>query len=105
MCPSARSTSPRRWASPRRRSTRRVNALKEKGLVDQPYYGDITLTDDGYEYGQSILDRHHLLFTFLTKVLGIPEERADEEACIMEHAISDDSFEKWTAYIKSLDLD
>ena len=24
-----------------------VNALKEKGLVDQPYYGDITLTDDG----------------------------------------------------------
>lgn len=82
-----------------------VNALKEKGLVDQPYYGDITLTDDGYEYGQSILDRHHLLFTFLTKVLGIPEERADEEACIMEHAISDDSFEEWTAYIKSLDLD
>lgn len=81
-----------------------VNALKEKGLVDQPYYGDITLTDDGYEYGQSILGRHHLLFTFLTKVLGIPEERADEEACIMEHAISDDSFEKWTAYIKSLDL-
>ena len=81
-----------------------VNALKEKGLVDQPYYGDITLTDDGYEYGQSILDRHHLLFTFLTKVLGIPEERADEEACIMEHAISDDSFEKWTAYIKSLDM-
>lgn len=81
-----------------------VNALKEKGLVDQPYYGDITLTDDGYEYGQSILDRHYLLFTFLTKVLGIPEERADEEACIMEHAISDDSFEKWTAYIKSLDL-
>ena len=45
-----------------------------------------------------------MLFTFLTKVLGIPEERADEEACIMEHAISDDSFEKWTAYIKSLDL-
>ena len=80
------------------------NALKEKGLVDQPYYGDITLTDDGYEYGQSILDRHHLLVSFLSKVLGIPEERADEEACIMEHAISDDSFEKWTAYIKSLDL-
>lgn len=81
-----------------------VNALKERGLVDQPYYGDITLTDDGYAYGRSVLDRHHLLFTFLTKVLGIPEERADEEACLMEHAISDDSFEKWVSYIKSLDL-
>ena len=82
-----------------------VNALKEKGLVDQPYYGDITLTDDGYECGRSVLDRHHLLYTFLSKVLGIPEERADAEACLMEHAISDESFEKWVAYIKSLDLD
>lgn len=82
-----------------------VNALKEKGLVDQPYYGDITLTDAGYEYGRSVLDRHHLLFTFLTKVLGIPEETADEEACMTEHAISDESFKKWTAYIKSLNLE
>lgn len=82
-----------------------VNALKEKGLVDQPYYGDITLTDAGYEYGRSVLDRHHLLFTFLIKVLGIPEETADEEACMMEHAISDESFKKWTAYIKSLNLE
>lgn len=82
-----------------------INALKEKGLVDQPYYGDITLTPDGYEYGRSVLDRHHLLYTFLTKALGIPDETANEEACIMEHAISDASFEKWVAYIKSLDLE
>lgn len=81
-----------------------VNSLKEKGLLDQPYYGDITLTPEGFEYGSAVLERHHLLFTFLTKVLGIPEERADAEACMMEHAISDESFEKWTAYIKSLDL-
>lgn len=81
-----------------------VNALKEKGLVDQPYYGDITLTEEGYSYGQSVLDRHHLLFTFLSKALGIPEDQADKEACVMEHAISDESFEKWVTYIKSLDL-
>ena len=82
-----------------------VNILKEKGLVDQPYYGDITLTESGFEYGQSVLDRHHLLFTFLHKVLGIPEEVADAEACLMEHAISDDSFDKWVGYIKSLNLE
>lgn len=81
-----------------------VNSLKEKGLLDQPYYGDITLTPEGFEYGSAVLERHHLLFTFLTKVLGIPEDRADAEACMMEHAISDESFEKWSAYIKSLDL-
>lgn len=82
-----------------------VNSLKEKGLVDQPYYGDITLTPEGFKYGQAVLDRHHMLFKFLSKVLGIPEEQADKEACLMEHAISDDSFEKWVAYIKSLNLD
>lgn len=78
-----------------------VSSLKEKGLADQPYYGDITLTEEGYAYGTSVLDRHSLLFDFLTKELGIPDEQADKEACLMEHAISDESFEKWSAYIKN----
>lgn len=82
-----------------------VKSLKEKGLLDQPYYGDITLTEEGYRRGASVLDRHHLLFMFLNKALGIPEERADEEACLMEHAISDESFEKWAAFIRKLDLE
>lgn len=81
-----------------------VTVLKEKGLAVQPYYGDITLTEEGYEYGNSVLERHHLLFTFLTRALGISADRADEEACLMEHAISDESFEKWAAYIKQLNL-
>lgn len=81
-----------------------VSALKEKGFVDQPYYGDITLTTDGFAYGSSVFDRHHLLFTFLTKAIGIPEDRAEEEACLMEHAISDESFEKWSEYVRKLDL-
>lgn len=81
-----------------------VTILKEKNLAVQPYYGDITLTEEGYAYGNSVLERHHLLFAFLTKALGISEEQADEEACLMEHAISDESFEKWAAYIKQLDL-
>ena len=79
-------------------------ALKERGYAEQPYYGDITLTDTGYEYGSSILERHTMLYDFLTKALGIPDEQADREACMMEHAISDESFEKWITYIKGLNL-
>ena len=45
-----------------------------------------------------------MLFRSLTKVLGIPEDTAEEEACLMEHAISDESFKKWNSYIKQLDL-
>ena len=81
-----------------------MTALKEKGYADQPYYGDITLTLEGYEYGSSVLNRHHMLFKFLSKALGIPDEQAEKEACLMEHAISDESFEKWISYIKKLDL-
>ena len=76
-----------------------ISSLKEKGLADQPYYGDITLTEEGYAYGMSVLDRHHI-----TKALGIPEEQAEKEACLMEHAISDESFKKWSSYINKLNL-
>ena len=79
-----------------------ITLLKEKGLVDQPYYGDITLTAEGYEYGRSVYERHRCLYAFLTHELGIPAETANDEACLMEHAISDDSFERWVAYIKKL---
>ena len=79
-----------------------ITVLKEKQLVDQPYYGDITLTKEGYDYAISILNRHRLLCTFFTDYLGIKPEIADEEACRMEHAISDDSYKKWAAFIKKL---
>ena len=82
-----------------------ITYLKEYGLVDQPYYGDITLTVEGYEYGCKILERHDLLVAFMENVLGISAEMAEDEAHLMEHAISDDSFEKWTAYIKHLGIE
>ncbi|MBR5259862.1 MAG: metal-dependent transcriptional regulator [Eggerthellaceae bacterium] len=81
-----------------------MTVLKERGLAEQPYYGDITLTEEGYEYGRAVLERHTMLYTFLTKALGIPEERADEEACLMEHAISDESYEKWFDFVRKLNL-
>ncbi len=81
-----------------------VGLLKEKGLAEQPYYGDITLTESGYSYGQAVFKRHRYLTAFLTDALGIPEETAEDEACLMEHAISDESFDKWVAYIESLGI-
>lgn len=77
-----------------------IGLLKEIGYADQPYYGDITLTPEGYEYGLSVLERHHLLIDFMTKTLGIDPEVAEEEACVMEHAISDDSWAKWKDFLK-----
>lgn len=81
-----------------------VGLLKEKGFVDQPYYGDVTLTKVGYEYGQAVYKRHRYLTTFLNKELGIDADTAEKEACLMEHAISDDSFKLWVKYIDGLGL-
>lgn len=81
-----------------------VAVLKEKGYVEQPYYGDITLTESGIEYGSKVLERHRVLVLFLNKALGIEMEVAEKEACKMEHAISDESFKKWRKFIDGLNL-
>ena len=81
-----------------------IGLLKDKKLATQPYYGDVTLTKSGYEYAQSVFKRHRYLTAFLSKVVGIPEDVAEDEACLMEHAISDESFEKWVAYIEDLGI-
>ena len=81
-----------------------VTSLKASGMLDQPYYGDITLTEDGYAYGCAVLKRHEMLTRFLVKEVGLSEEVAEEEACQMEHAISDDSFVKWMDYFKKIGL-
>jgi Mn-dependent DtxR family transcriptional regulator len=78
-----------------------VGNLKAAGLVEQPYYGDITLTKQGAEYAAGILERHHVLYHFLLDVLGVDPYVAAQEACMMEHAISDDTLERLTAHLKS----
>ena len=81
-----------------------VTSLKNSGMLEQPYYGDITLTEDGYHYGSAVLKRHEMLTRFLTEEVGLSQQVAEEEACQMEHAISDESFKKWLAYFERIGL-
>ena len=57
-----------------------VSVLKAQGLVEQAHYGKVMLTPRGREIGEAVWYRHRLLRTFLIKELGVPFERADEEA-------------------------
>lgn len=77
-----------------------VTALKAQGLVEQSHYGKVILTDTGREMGQAVWYRHRLLRTFLVEELGVPFERADSEACMMEHAVSEDTMQRWLAYLE-----
>ena len=78
--------------------------LKEEGMVNQSRYGRVTLTPEGKEYAAIVWRAHRALRAFLETDLGVEAEQADEEACLMEHAISDESFKKWSSYINKLDL-
>ena len=59
-------------------------------LVDKD--GAITLTDAGREIAEKIFERHTILSKLLIK-LGVSEETAAADACKMEHAVSDESFQ------------
>ena len=80
-----------------------VSVLKEAGMLEQPYYGDITLTKKGYKYGKEVFERHKVLTRFLVAI-GVDEETADAEACMIEHDISEKTFQKWAAYVEKKKL-
>ena len=77
-----------------------VAALKAQGLIDQSHYGKVILTDQGREVGTAVWYRHRLIRTFLVRELGVDFERADSEACMMEHALSEDTMSRWLAYLE-----
>lgn len=77
-----------------------VAVLKAQGLVDQSHYGKVILTDQGREVGTAVWYRHRLIRTFLVRELGVDFERADSEACMMEHALSEDTMSRWLAYLE-----
>ncbi len=77
-----------------------VSVLRENGYVKQEPYGDVFMTEKGIEYGRSVLRRHLLLHHFLMDALGVDPVTAEEEACKMEHAISDDTLSRWIDFLR-----
>lgn len=71
---------------------RAVGILKNGGFITVDKSGYITLTNAGFERASKIYERHTLLTDFLQR-LGVSAETAVEDACKMEHIISDESFD------------
>lgn len=77
-----------------------IAALKNQGMVEQSHYGKVMLTPQGREIGAAVWRRHRLLRSFLVEELGVDYETADDEACKMEHALSEDTMDRWMAYLE-----
>ena len=78
-----------------------VNVLKEAGLVEQEPYGTIWLTDEGERLAKQVAYRHAMLKSFLTDILGVDSATAEEDACRMEHVISNETLQKWSDYMNN----
>lgn len=72
--------------------SRAVSLLKKGGYIVMDEENFIALTDSGREIAKKIYERHTLLTDLLVR-LGVSQETASQDACKMEHTISDESFE------------
>lgn len=66
--------------------------LREKGYITMADNGYITLTESGLQRAESVLERHTLLSDWLISI-GVSRETALEDACKIEHDLSEESFE------------
>lgn len=78
-----------------------LKKMKEEGLVQVNEDNHITLTETGRKVAEHIYDRHTILSEFFM-LLGVKRDTALEDACKIEHDISDETFELLKAHYKKL---
>ncbi len=76
-----------------------MKKLREKGLIFFGSEGSINLTDEGRAVAEKVYNKHSILSKLL-RIAGVNREVADKEACMMEHAICDSTYECLDEYLK-----
>ena len=81
--------------------SRAIGLLKNGGYITVDAVGYISLTEEGRAVAEKIYERHTLLSDFLV-TLGVDRQTAMDDACRLEHAISDTSFEALKAFVSRM---
>ena len=81
--------------------SRAMGLLKNGGYILIDKDGYITLTPEGIQVARKIYERHTILSGLLIR-LGVSKETAVEDACRLEHAISDESFEAIKRHVEEM---
>ncbi len=68
--------------------------LVSNGDVIVTLKGEITLTAQGKQTGTSVMKKHETLQCFLSEILGMDKSSASDEACTLEHAVSDETIDR-----------
>ncbi len=81
--------------------SRAIGLLKSNGYLDVLEDGSIILNEIGLKKAQSIYERHQVLTSFCIEVLGVSPDIAENDACKMEHIISDELFDAIKKFINT----
>ena len=81
-----------------------LKRLSEMGYLRYVQRESIRLTEEGKAAARRVYARHVLLFQFFHDIWGMPEEKAKEEACGLEHALSDEGMDRFVRFFESLSV-
>ena len=79
--------------------SRAVALLKQGGYLLVNNHGHLSLTEEGKKVAEKVFERHTVLTAMLT-ALGVDRETASEDACRIEHVISEQTFEAIKQHIR-----
>ncbi len=71
-----------------------LKRLSERGFIKYEPYGYVKTTEKGKEYARKLYEKHKILIEFMTEVLRLPLERAEEEGCLLEHHLSEETLNR-----------
>lgn len=71
--------------------TQMIKKLEDIGYVDYSQYKGVKLTKDGFNEAEKVVRKHRLLERFLNDILKLKKNSIHEQACEMEHSLSDDA--------------
>jgi DtxR family Mn-dependent transcriptional regulator len=77
-----------------------LKTLNDRGLVNYEKYEYVELTKGGSDVGKEMRRRHEVLLKFLTDILEIEFDIADNEACKMEHTLSSATLDRLTDFME-----
>lgn len=82
-------------------ATQAIAILKDLNLVVQDRYGPVVLTEQGRKEAENISDKYRVLYNFLADILKVEPAVAEKDACLMEHAISQQTMERLAGFLNS----
>ena len=81
--------------------TEALKKLAGKNMLIYDRYGSISMTDKGLEEAKKVVSKHTILQEFFEKVLLLDKEEASQNACKIEHIISENALKKITEFTKN----